>query len=632
MTIDKHRAQYGLETGRLVRVMRGIYVTAECDAEVVLFDHALRIAAYLYPNTYLCGASAEHLAPTPDGRLFLAGRRNARTRLRDLEIIQTRAPDAPETEDAQITDPMGKTGIRRSTLRFRYLESFRRRSESGAAMSIEMQVDIASRLVEAAGSKEAAIIECWRLARTNSWHGEAGQAEAFITKPLRELPQRGMTLHVGWHGSKIGTLFHDGSSWRWERAITEGANPVRIGVPGQLPPFIESLLPEGWLERALKPKSETDRISGGRRYMSNIVVSEDSEDLRNLPADVLEGRLDAFAQAGAFTGGYAGPVPAFDDVLEDRVAALFAFSAMPRLSGVQIKVPMNLSRDGALQPALGRAFTHILKPSPGAGFEDLPLVEAACLAAARACGMDAAAHAIVSMPGDLPDALLVERFDIRRDRNDRRRMAMEDMASVRGIGPSEKYQGSIEQVARALRGVSTDAEADAAALFGRAVFAWLTGDGDLHLKNLAVLGVAPAGAGNFAFVRLAPSYDTVTTRVFPGLEDDHMALSLAGKRNRLSYGDFVRAGATMGINAGEARNIVESLRHRLSAHLDGLDPASDRVRRAVEIWKMRIATILSLQGNSCAITWEHHGLWSSSSWLEPKQHSPEECVFPTTLA
>ena len=141
-----------------------------------------------------------------------------------------------------------------------------------------------------------------------------------------------------------------------------------------------------------------------------------------------------------------------------------------------------------------------------------------------------------------------------------------------------------------LRGVSTDAEADAAALFGRAVFAWLTGDGDLHLKNPAVLRIAPAGAGNFASVRLAPSYDAVTTRVFPGLDDDHMALSLAGKRNRLSYSDFVRAGVTMGINAGEARNIVESLRHRLSAHLDGLDPASDRVRRAVEIWKMRIAS------------------------------------------
>ena len=150
-------------------------------------------------------------------------------------------------------------------------------------------------------------------------------------------------------------------------------------------------------------------------------------------------------------------------------------------TGKIVAVAERLAMTQPVRPAGDRAFTHILKPSPGAGFEDLPLVEAACLAAARACGIETAAHAIVSMPDDLPDALLVERFDIRRDRNDRRRMAMEDMASVRGVAPSEKYEGSIKQVARALRGVSSDAEADVAALLGRAVFAWLTGDGEFHL-------------------------------------------------------------------------------------------------------------------------------------------------------
>ena len=586
-TIDKHRARYGAETGRLVQIMRGIYVEAEDDADAVLFDHALRIASYLYPNAYLCGASAERLAPTPDRRLFLSGRYNVRTRLRNLEIVQNRAPDAPDTETARATDPMGDLRVRRSTVRFRYLESFRRRSEAGAAMTIEMQIDIAARLVEAAGSEKEAIIECWRLAEANGWRKEGGRAEAFIATPLREAP-RGTALHVGWHAEKIGVLFHDGSAWHWEPTTTEGATPVRARAPGRLPPFIESLLPEGWLERVLRPKSERERISGGKRYMSNIIVSENPDDLRALPADVLEGRLDAYTNGGAFAGGYAGPAPSFDKTLEDRMAGLYASAATPRLSGVQIKAPMNLSHDGVLRPSGDRAFTHILKPSPGAGFEDLPLVEAACLKAARACGLETAAHAIVSMPDDLPDALLVERFDIRRDRSDRRWIAMEDMASVRGVAPSEKYEGSIEQVARALRGVSSDAEADVTALLSRAVFAWLTGDGDFHLKNMAVLSVAPDGTANFTSVRFAPTYDAVTTQVFPGLEDDHLALSLAGKRNRLSSDDFVRAGVTMGISAASARYIVESLCDRLSTHLDDLDPASDRVDRAVEVWKRRM--------------------------------------------
>ena len=125
-------------------------------------------------------------------------------------------------------------------------------------------------------------------------------------------------------------------------------------------------------------------------------------------------------------------------------------------------------------------------------------------------------------------------------------------------------------------------------LLRRIIFAWLIADGDFHLKNMAVLRVAPHGAQNFSSVRFAPTYDTVTTRVFPGLEQDDLALSLAGKRNRLSTADFVRAGVTMGIDARLARDCVDSLCARLSAHLEGLEPNSGRVSRALEIWRQRI--------------------------------------------
>ena len=586
-TIDKHRAQYGVETGKLVQVMRGIYVEADDDADAVLFDHALRIAAYLYPSTFLCGVSAELLAPTPDFRLFLGGSRNNRTRLRNLEIVQTRAPHAPETEQVETSDPLGEFRVRRSSLCFRYLESFRRRNEAGAAMSATMRSDIAARLIEAGGA-QAAVMECWRLAEANGWRKEAARAEAFFKTPPREAPPPGTVLHVGWHGERIGALSHDGSVWRWEQTAPEAASPVRAGPPGRLPPFIESLLPEGWLERVLQPKSDVERVSAGKRYLSNIVISANPEDLQTFPADMLEGRLASFTREAAFAGGYEGPAPAFEKSLEDRMAELFASAATPRLSGVQIKLPMNLSAEGLLRPAHDRAFTHILKPSPGAGFEELPRVEAACLTAARACGFDTPAHAIVPMPQGLPDALLIERFDIRRDRNDQRKIALEDMASVRGVAPTEKYEGSIEQAARALRGVSTDYEADIATLLGRAIFAWLIADGDFHLKNMAMLKVAPEGAKNFTSTRFAPVYDTVTTRVFPGLANDQMALALAGKRDQLTSGDFVKAGVTMGLSAAAVRECVESIRRHLSAHIESPSSPSGRVNQAIEIWKDRI--------------------------------------------
>lgn len=73
-SIDKHRASYGVEHGRLVPVMRGVLVEAGDDADAVILNHAIRIARYLYPQVYLSGYSAEKLSPTIDGRLFLSGK------------------------------------------------------------------------------------------------------------------------------------------------------------------------------------------------------------------------------------------------------------------------------------------------------------------------------------------------------------------------------------------------------------------------------------------------------------------------------------------------------------------------------------------------------------------------------
>ena len=63
----------------------------------------------------------------------------------------------------------------------------------------------------------------------------------------------------------------------------------------------------------------------------------------------------------------------------------------------------------------------------------------------------------------------------------------------------------------------------------RALFAWLIADGDMHLKNMALLKIAEPGERQFRSVRMAPLYDAVTTRVFPKLKHDRMALKLNGK-------------------------------------------------------------------------------------------------------
>ena len=76
-TIDKARSHYQAETGRLVQLMRGIYVDAGDDIDATVLRHAVRIARYLYPRAYLSAASAVLLGPTRDGRLFLSGAAHA---------------------------------------------------------------------------------------------------------------------------------------------------------------------------------------------------------------------------------------------------------------------------------------------------------------------------------------------------------------------------------------------------------------------------------------------------------------------------------------------------------------------------------------------------------------------------
>ena len=60
------------------------------------------------------------------------------------------------------------------------------------------------------------------------------------------------------------------------------------------------------------------------------------------------------------------------------------------------------------------------------------------------------------------------------------------------------------------------------------------------------------------------SMTAVTTRVFPGLAGNRMALKLNGKDDRLRLRDFLAMARTIGLPAGEAETAVAELTTRLS--------------------------------------------------------------------
>jgi serine/threonine-protein kinase HipA len=603
-TIDKSRSHYLAGTGKLVQLMRGIYVDAADDIDQTVLAHAVRIGRYLYPNAYLSAASAVLLAPTRDGRLYLTGPRVQRTRIRALEIVQNKAPAQPSLASAAVADSLGEFSINVSSIRQRFLEAFRLRSEHAASMDVTTREAVAARLVEEYGSPKAASDAVWALARENDWYREGEGAEKFLLRgPSIAAPgnQAAFALYVAWHGVPIGTLAHDGFEWRWSQ--TDSGLPVpplvRQTMPGRLPPFVVSLLPEGWLESVLHDRDQRAMLRSGRRYLSNITMAENADELAALPFDVLATPLAAHTATGMFTGTYAGPGrSAMEQDFERNLASIYDSGNTPRLSGVQIKAPMTLDPDGTLSPSTGTPFTHILKPAGTSGFESLPLVEWIGLALAREAGFTVPATALIAMPDDMPPALLVERFDVRAGSDDHRLLAMEDFCSVLDLSPEAKYDGTIERVARALRRLSTSPDEDLLILLRRVVFAWLISDGDMHLKNMAVLKIAEPGDPAFRSVRLAPVYDTLTTRVFPRLEHDRMALKLNGKNQRLKRADFLAVSAIAGLRASDTNAAIDDVLDRVQAGiasirlpaLPGYRPSGEAaVTRTLELCRDRIA-------------------------------------------
>jgi serine/threonine-protein kinase HipA len=179
-TIDKTRSHYLAETGKLVQLMRGVYVDAQADIDQTVLSHAVRIARYLYPSAYLSAASAILLGPTPDGRLYLTGRRVQRTRIRCLEIIQNKAPARPSVASAMVADSLGEFGVSVSAVRQRFLEAFRLRSEHAASIDVVMREALAARLVDEYGDPKAASDAVWALARENAWYREGEGADRFM--------------------------------------------------------------------------------------------------------------------------------------------------------------------------------------------------------------------------------------------------------------------------------------------------------------------------------------------------------------------------------------------------------------------------------------------------------------------
>lgn len=180
-----------------------------------------------------------------------------------------------------------------------------------------------------------------------------------------------------------------------------------------------------------------------------------------------------------------------------------------------------------------RARQFIVKVG-GGEFPGLAENEYHCLRVARIAGLEVPEFYLSADR----QRLVIERFDYDHDAD--RYLGFEDMVSLQGSVNERKYDGSHEQVARAIAtNVSPAHHASSLAnYFASVVLSMALRNGDAHLKNYGLLYRDPGSDD----CRLSPLYDVVCTTVY--LPKDRPALSLAGKRgwpSRETLCEFGRA-------------------------------------------------------------------------------------------
>lgn len=321
--------------------------------------------------------------------------------------------------------------------------------------------------------------------------------------------------------SQFVLRYTDAALDRPELALSLTMPPRPEGYRGNaIPPVLAMNLPEGFL---------LDRVMA--RYRKVMDVNDDMN-LLAITSTPTAGRV--WAHAGdAGEGEVPAPIslrellaaPGTDrlfDELVERYATASSISGMqPKVVVAEARTIPGKRREQALRERSALHSPDLIVKSAGAEYPGLAENEFICMSMARAAGLEVPEF---WLSGDRA-LFVIRRFDIGPEG---RYLGFEDMASLTGRQPRDKYNAPYSEIARALadfcaprlRALSLER------FFRQLVFCCLIRNGDAHLKNWGVLYGDPATADEDA--RLSPVYDLVCTTVW--IPKDSLALGLGGTK------------------------------------------------------------------------------------------------------
>jgi serine/threonine-protein kinase HipA len=222
------------------------------------------------------------------------------------------------------------------------------------------------------------------------------------------------------------------------------------------------------------------------------------------------------------------------------------------ITGVQTKLSLHIN--GSDKDRSGERFTivglwggYILKPSTKF-YPQLSEVEDLTMHLAELAKIRTVPHSLIRLAsGKL--AYITKRVD----RSKKGKLAMEDMCQLTERLTEDKYQGSYEQIAKAIQKYSSTPGLDVINFFEIVLFSFLTGNADMHLKNFSLLEHLGLG------MVLSPAYDLVNTTLVNPADDEELALTLNGKKKKIKKNDFVQAMTILKVEGKQQMNIFTKM-------------------------------------------------------------------------
>ncbi len=235
---------------------------------------------------------------------------------------------------------------------------------------------------------------------------------------------------------------------------------------------------------------------------------------------------------------------------------------MERISvpGVQPKLSLHLEKghteNNSRLTVVGLEGDYILKPQT-TQWPFLPEAEHFTMLFARLCKIDTAEFGLIPLRSS--EFAFITR---RMDRTKSEALHMEDFCQITNKLTSQKYQGSMEQIGKALRKYSSKPGLDAVRLLELTVFCFLIGNSDMHLKNFSLIRTAK---GSY---ELTPAYDLVPVKIILPADNEELALPLCGKKSNLKYRDFAHFAEILDLTRAQFEKTLKKIKRQSEDKLE----------------------------------------------------------------